>query len=267
MSEGERDLRFEVQYILSLSLVVFGLISVPGVREGIDVWTAYPIILFLAIHLSVFTLVYSIGKTGFTVDLVEAIEDLQIFPFIGAAFAFFILHSVFAILHSHLSAVEYYRIAANYSPLPIFWTTGEIVIKYVVPIVLVGIMGYSVKRRGFDPLDTFEGINIKVVPEFIRAFPAPGESKALLVKVENNGDETFGYELDINIPDIVTLHKQGEPVVEQFSDSQSLSPGQAKRYSFEVSHISEDHTAEELDVKINAGGASFSETVELELAV
>lgn len=256
MSERERDLKFEVQYILSLALVVFGLLSLPEIRGSIDIWAAYPVIFFLAIHLSVFTLIYGIGQTGFTVDLVETIEQLPIFSLIGGAFVFFISHSVFAI--------TYYYVTDIRPPLSSQW---EIVIKYVVPMILVGIMGSSVKRRGYDPLSAFEGVNIKVVPEFIRVFPSSGDSKALLVKVENDGGETFDYGLNIDIPNVVTLHKDGEVVTDEFTDEATVGPGRAQRYSFDLSHISDEHSAEELEVVVDSGGASYTTTIELELAV
>ena len=44
------------------------------------------------------------------------------------------------------------------------------IVGYADPIILVSIMGYSVKRRGYDPISEFDGVNIKVVPEFIRVF-------------------------------------------------------------------------------------------------
>ena len=256
MSERERDLKFEVQYILSLALVVFGLLSVQGVRESVDVWTAYPVILFLAIHLSVFTLIYGIGQTGLTVDLVETIEELPIFSLIGVAFVLFISHSVLAVGYDHITEIR--------PPLPLQW---EIVIKYVAPIILVSTMGYSVKRRGYDPISEFDGVNIKVVPEFIRVFPSPGDSKALLVKVENNGGETFDYVLNIDVPDIVTLHRSGEAITDQFTEVWPVESGRADRYSFDLSHISDEHSAEEIEVVVDSGGASFSTTIELELAI
>jgi len=254
MSERERDFQFEVQYILSLALVVFGLLSVPGVRGPVDALAAYPVVLFLAIHLSVFTLTYGIGRTGFTVELVETIEQLPTFPLIGAGFVFFISHAVVAVAYQHTAIIS--------SPLPILW---EIVIKYVSPMFLVGIMGYSVKRRGYDPLSTFEGINIKVVPEFIRVFPVPGDSKALLVKVENNGGESFDYELNIDVPEVVTLHKGGEDITDVFTDEAAVGSGHANRYSFDLSHIADEHSAEELEVVVSSEGASYTTTVELEL--
>lgn len=258
MSNRRRDLKFEVQYILSLTLVVFGLLTVPVIRYAIDVRVAYPVIFFLACHLSVFTIVYGVGQTGLTVDLVEYIRGLNwpLLSLIGASFVFFVLHSAIGVAYYHLSSV--------FTPLSINW---EIVIKYLVPLPIIGIMGYSVKRHGYDPLMTFDGINIKVVPEFIRVFPETGSSKALLIKVENNGDETFDYDLSVDIPDVVTLHKDGEAITGTFRDDGDVAPGRANRYSFDLSHIAEEHSAEEITVEIASDGASFTTDVELELAI
>lgn len=258
MSNRQRDLKFEVQYLLSLTLVVFGLLTVPLIRQVIDVRAAYPVIFFLACHLSVFTIVYGVGQTGLTVELVESIRGLNwpILSLIGASFVFFVLHSALGVAYYHLSSV--------FTPLPLNW---EIVIKYVVPLPIIGIMGYSVKRHGYDPLSSFDGINIKVVPEFIRVFPEAGSSKPLMIKVENNGDKTFDYELFVDIPDVVTLHKDGEVITETFSDDEDVAPGRANRYSFDLSHIAEEHSAEEISIEIRSDGASFTADIELELAI
>ncbi len=217
-----------------------------------------PWVFFLACHLSVFTIVYGVGQTGLTVDLVETIRGLNwpILSLIGASFVFFVLHSVLGVAYHHLSNV--------FTPLPINW---EIVIKYVVPLPIIGIMGYSVKRHGYDPLSSFDGVNIKVVPEFVRVFPEAGSSKALMIKVENNGSDTFDYELSVDIPDVVTLHKDGEPITETFSDDGTVEPGRANRYSFDLSHIAKEHSAEEINVEIGSNGATFTADIELELAV
>lgn len=259
MSERQRDIKFEIQYLLSLTLVVFGLLSIAPVKEGMNDWVAYLVILSLAAHLSIFNIVYSLGHaTGLSVDMVESIKRWSVptLLFIGGSFVFLLLHASIGIIYLHLSQV--------------FGSTSsqwEIVIKYVVPILLVGIMGNSVKRRGIDPLESFEGVNIKVVPEFVRVFPTTEGSKALLVKVENNGQETFAYDLDIDIPEIVTLHKDDDIITGHYGEGSEVEPGRADRYSFEISHMAEEHSAEELEVTIDAGSASHTTRVELELAV
>lgn len=259
MSERRRDIKFEIQYLLSLTLVVFGLLSVAPVREGMNNWVAYVVILSLAAHLSIFNILYSFGhSTGPQLDMVESMErwSMPTLLFIGGSFVFLILHASIGIVYPHLTQV-----------LGFTSTRWEIVIKYIGPILLVGIMGYSVKRRGIDPLSSFEGVNIKVVPEFVRVFPTKEASKALLVKVENNGDESFAYDLDIDIPEVVTLHKDGDTITDRYDEDSEVVPGRADRYSFELSHIAEERSAEELTVKIDADGASYITQVELELAV
>lgn len=259
MFESGRDIKFEIQYLLSLTLVVFGIFSITSLKEAMNEWVAYLVILFLAAHFSIFNIVYSFGHaTGFRVDMVDTIEQWSrpTLLFIGGSFVFFILHVSASVIYPHLSS------ALNFTS-----SSGEIIIKFIFPILTIGIMGYSVKRRGIDPLSTFEGVNIKVVPEFIRVFPTTEGSKALLVKVENNGKQSFDYGLDIDVPEIVTLHKDGESVSGDYGEDSEVEPGRADRYSFELTHNSMEHSAEELTVTIEADGASHTTTVELELAV
>ncbi|WP_135304128.1 hypothetical protein [Haloarcula amylovorans] len=259
MSERRRDIQFEIQYLLSLTLVVFGMLSIDPVKEGMNEWAAYLVIFFLAAHLSIFNLVYSFGHaTTLRVDMIETIErwSAPTLLFIGGSFVFLILHASSGIIFAYLT---------RHPGSP--FTEWEIVIKYICPIVLVGTMGYSVKRRGIDPLSAFEGVNIKIVPEAVRVFPTAGASQALLVKVENNGGDTFPYELHIDIPDIVTLHKNGETVTGDYGEDTEVAPGHADRYSFELSHIADEHSAEALEVTIDADGVSYTSQVELELAV
>jgi len=259
MSENRRDIKFEIQYILSLTLVVFGLLSVDPVREGMNEWVAYLVVLSLAAHLSIFNIVYSFGHaTSLRVDMVDSMENwsMPTLLIIGGSFVFLILHASIGVIYLHLS-----------EGLGSTSSQWEIVIKYVVPLFLVSIMGHSVKRRGIDPLSSFEGVNIKVVPEFVRVFPTTEGSKAVLVKVENTGHETFAYDLDIDIPEIVTLHKDDDLITDNYAEGSTVEPGRADRYSFEISHMAEEHSAEEIEITIDAGSASHTTYVELELAV
>jgi hypothetical protein len=258
MFEDRRDIQFEIQYLLSLTLVVFGLLSIDPVSNAINKWLAYLVILFLAGHLSIFNIVYSFGHaTGLEVDIADSVENWSrpTLLLIGASFVYLILHAS--------SSIIYLQLSQDLSSTSDKW---EIVIKYIAPLILVGIMGHSVKRRGIDPLSSFEGINIKVVPEFVRVFPTTEGSRAILVKVENNGQETFDYDLDLHIPEIVTLHKSGDIITDQYAESSTVEPGRADRYSFEVTHMADEHSAEELEIIIDAGSASYTTQIELELA-
>jgi hypothetical protein len=259
MSERRRDIQFEIQYLLSLTLVVFGILSLPALNEGMNEWVAYLVILVIAAHLSIFNIVYSFGHaTNIELDMVESMGRWSgpTLLFIGASFVFLILHSSVGVIYFHLSQ------ELNFTS-----GVGEMVIKYILPFFIVSTMGYSVKRGGIDPLSSFDGVNVTVVPEFIRVFPSPEESKALLVKVENNSEERFIYDLHIEIPEVATLHRGGETFTDHYDEDSEVAPGYADRRSFELSHISEEHSAEELTVTIETDGASYTTDVELELAV
>lgn len=259
MSDHRRDIKFEVQYILSLTLVVFGLLSISAVQAAMNKWVAYLVIFFLAGHLSIFNIAYGFGYgMNLKVDMVESMDrwSWPTLLVIGGSFVFLVTHATLAVI--------YHNFRALYGPISAQW---EVVLMYLAPTILVTIMGYSVKRHGFDALSSFDGVNIKVVPEYLRVFQTSDDSKALLVKVENMGDETFSYELDIDIPNIVTLHMGTETLNDNHSNEGEVEPGRADRYSFEITHTSEEHSAEELVVTIDADGASYTTEVELELAV
>jgi hypothetical protein len=259
MSERTRNIKFEIQYLLSLTLVVFGLLSSTPVKEAMNEWVGYLVILFIATHLSIFNIIYSFGHaTAVKIDMVESMERWSgpTLLFIGGSFAFLILHALISVVYLHLGQ------GLGFTSAP-----REIIIKYITPLFIVAIMGHSVKRRGIDALSSFDGINIVVVPEFIRVFQTAEDSKALLVKIENTGDETFVYDLDIDIPDIVTLHREGDTITEYSDEGNEVEPGRADRYSFELTHISEEHSAEELAITIDTEGASYTTDVELELAI
>ena len=71
-----RDLKFEIQYLLSLTLVIFGILSVEQFTSSIENWVGLIVILLLAVYFSVFTILYAFDRSmSIKIDFIDRMND------------------------------------------------------------------------------------------------------------------------------------------------------------------------------------------------
>lgn len=253
----ERDIKFEVQFLLSLTLVIFGLISVREIGTSINKWIGIGEIFLLAVYFSIFNIVYGFKRSlPMEIDFVESLDRLArpVLLLLTAGFAYFISHVVFAVFHDY--------VFLNYS----FTSAPRImVIKYVAPIIPIGVMTMVLNIFVLNPFKKYNNITVKVIPKSIRIFPGVNDSRPLTVKIENDGEEPISWDLAFSLPEDITLHRDGSVFTGEFSEEGELDPGHAYRKSFEFSHISQAPTNEIITVDIDFGGASQTEEIDAEL--
>lgn len=257
MSDSGRDLQFEIQYLLSLTLVVFGILSVYTIRSKINDWVGYVVVLLLAAHFSVFIIAYGFGHgTHLSIDFADTMNDYSwpILIAIAVSFVFFVIHTALGVIYLHITGEVGFTS-----------TLGEMVIKYIVPTILTGAMVFVSKRKGYDPIAKFEDINVKVIPDFIRVYHDASETKPLTVKIENLSSDDFDYDLTVKIPQGVSLHQDTQTYDEEFTDSGTVTSGHQTRFSFEISHESSRRVSETITVDIESDGAKDRREVQLEL--
>lgn len=255
----ERDIQFEVQYLLSLTLVVFGLLSIDTFRESINPWVGYLVILLLSTHFSIFILSYGMGQgLPYSIDFLDAMErwSRPVLYTISLAFAYFIGHTV------HSLATEHF--ISNFSSVPPPW---GIVIEYVGPILYIVVMVVAFRNNVTNTIEDMEDINIKILPHSLRVFSSPEESKRLSVKVENNGEAEFDYELRIRIPPDVALEIDGNRQEEWFETDGTVGPHRADRISFGVFHVAQERATDVISVTVDFEGGSKTREVETDLVL
>lgn len=255
----ERDLKFEVQFLLSLTLVVFGLLSIETFNESINPWIGYFVILLLSIHFSIFNLSYGIGQgIPYSIDFLDSLRrwSRPVLFAISMAFAYFIGHTLHALGADH--------VISNFSSVPLGW---EILIEYVSPIFYIGVMVVAFKNNVQDTIEEMEDINIKIIPHSIRIYPSSDETKRLTVKIENLGEASFEYGLDINIPPEVFLELDGEPIEDSYNSTGEVAPDRAKRMSFGLFHEADQRATDIISVSMDFEGGSKTQEVEVDLVV
>ncbi len=257
MYRGIRDVKFEVQYLLSLTLVVFGILSTNELQGPANEWVGYLVVFLLAIHVSIFNLLYGFAQAlPFSISFFSTMRRLSwpVLLLVSFSFVYFIGHVV-------LSLCYHYFIQGGATTSD----SWEIVIKYGAPFLPISMMFMGFREYVSGPISTFEAVNIKIVPDSLRVFSDKSETKPLLVKVDNDGEEVFEYTLDIEIPEQVTLHLDDDSFTGSFSDDSSLQGGHGDRYSFELSYEGEQRSIDILDVEVKFEGGSQSQNVELQL--
>lgn len=81
----------------------------------------------------------------------------------------------------------------------------------------------------------------------------------------HDGDEPFEFNLRVDIPSGVSLHRRGEKFTNEFAKSATINSGYAERLSFEVSHSSGERRTDVLSVLVDSDGGSITREIELEL--
>lgn len=252
-----RDIRFEIQYLLTLTLVVFGLLSIEDLHPIIDRRVGYLVVLLVSLHLALFNLYYGYGEAlSYSIDFVERMHSRSryILYLTAMSFVYLIIHWLFSAVHQYLLA-EY---------LPDYWK-WEIFIDYAAPILIIGIMGFYFRENVSDPRERFRDIQIKIFPQEVRVFPSTRDSKPFTVKIENDSEQPFEYDLEINAPTLITLHSDGEEYSNVFTAHGRLNPGRADRRTFELSHSAPERILDVIEVIVRFEGGQKAEEVEADL--
>lgn len=243
----QRDIKFEVQFLLSLTLLVFGILSVPQISGQINNYVAYLLILALAMHLSTFNILYWFDHSlEFSLDFVESMKKISR-PSLSA------ITILFVYLIGHIVA------SVAYNDVFLAWaiTTAPrvIIIRYLAPGIVVIGMVLIFNRRVSDPVDDMDDINIKVIPDSVKIFPDSSHSDVLTIKIENNGEDLFPYDLRAEGPETISIETTMASPSSIYEDSGELQPGRASRWNLKLSHDEYERSTEVINVVITFDGA------------
>jgi low affinity Fe/Cu permease len=173
---------------------------------------------------------------------------------LSAGFAYFVGHTILAVGYDNLLA------GAGFTT-----DTWQMVIKYAVPIIPIGIMTGVLQMFVVGPFNKYIDVNIKVIPSFIRVFPSYEETRSLTIKIENDSEKEISWELSIDVPEDVTLHSEGVNHIEYFTEDGGLRPGRAFRKTFQLSHTAETRRSDVLEVNVDFEDASHTEQVDVQI--
>ncbi|WP_256402412.1 hypothetical protein [Halorubrum salinum] len=245
-----RDLQFEVQYLLSLTLVVFGLLSADAISRSINNWIGLSVVLLLAVYFSLFNILYSFEQsTSIEIDFIRKMNQYArpVLLVLSAIFAYFVAHTIAAVV------LDIHLIAGIFTS-----SKQQIIIKYVVPFAPIGVITMVINLFLVGPIKKYEDITTKVIPNSIRVFQSQSGTQPLTIKIENDGEETIPWELSIETPEDVSLNADA-------TRDGELEPHRAFRETFELSHSAETRRSDVLKVNIDFEDASRQEEVELRL--
>lgn len=253
MFDQGRDTKFEVQFLLSLTLVVFGLMSQQTINDVTFESVGYVLIFFVSTYLSVFVLMYSVEEAlSIRVDFLSSMDEISwpLLLAISTVFIYYIGHVIVSVVVD-VWVINSYASSLNF-------------IKLVVPIlpILVMVPVYEDKVKG--PVQSFSDINIKIIPDSVRVFDQK-DDRPITIKVENLGDALFDYELQIDIPDDVTLVRNESEFQEEFQQERTVEPKRADRLNFYPVHSLTERTNEILVVRVDFDGGYQEKEVPLKI--
>lgn len=230
-----RDIRFEIEYLLSLTVATLGFLSIRGIEKYLDERVAYSFLILISIHLLIFNSYYVFSRI-MDVQLVRMPELITL-----SRYSFYSVSVFFSYLFSHILATRLFNspvICPDISA-PIEFISGElwctetqffiqvdsrakILIMYASPIV--GVLVFMAPLLAVVPsLDFFDDIEVVVSPTDIEITDNFEETIPVSISLLNNGKDTHEFTVTIDLPDDVDLRHNGATFKDSFEESVELT--------------------------------------------
>jgi len=273
-----RDIRFEIDYILSLTVATLGFLSIRGIKEYFDVRLGYLFLGILAVHLLLFNSHY-LFKNIISIDL-KRFSNFEK----PSRYSLYTITVLFSYLFSHLLASGLYNYLGFNSPIvisiaesvgnnPVLETIvlnihsslAKTLIIYALPIL--GVLVFMAPLLAVIPSMKFHnGVEVVVSPENIEITDNFDETKDLSISILNNSSEEFSFDIQIDIPEGVILCYNNEEYQEKFKESATLSKkNPAKKLNFGLKYTGNRRLKANIPIKIEHKFTSKDYTVKADL--
>lgn len=273
-----RDIRFEIDYILSLTVATLGFLSIRGIKDYFDERLGYLFLALLSAHLLLFNSHY-IFKNILTVDI-KRFSNFES----PSRYSLYTITVLFSYLFSHLLISSMYNYFDPGSPivLDIAASVGnnpyleEIIldvrqglaktlILYALPIF--GVLVFMAPLLAVVPsMKFFNDVEVVVSPGEIEITDTFDETKELTISVLNNSKDDFEFNITIDIPEDIVLREGDEEFQKKFKKEVELSrlnPGE--KINLNLRYIGDERLKMSIPILIEHSYTSKEYSVEAEL--
>lgn len=273
-----RDIRFEIDYILSLTVATLGFLSIKGIKGYFDERLGYLFLGLLSIHLLLFNSYY-IFENILSIDFnifsnFESPSRYSLY-LISVVFSYLFSHLITSVSHNYLISgepfvidlccVRGFGLSQSEFILNIHTGLGKTLILYALPIL--GVLAFMAPLFAIVPsMQFFNDVQIVVSPESIEIADEFDDTKQLTVSILNNSDEKFEFNINIDLPENVILRYDDGEFDEEFNKSISVSrtnPGE--RLNFRLRYTGDERLRTIVPIKVEHKYTSKEYTVEADL--
>lgn len=258
-----RDIRFEVNYLLTLTVAVLGFLSIEGIKNYFDEKLGYLFILFVSLHLLFFNIYYTFNKTTeYTFAYSGQLRDGTKFTFysMSVLFSYLIAHILATFLYismdmcaSPSASLDFLLLQINCVPaqlLGLGLNPARIFISYGLPLLAVVVFAFPLMAT-IPSLRFFNDIEIIISPPEIEITPIYEENFDLSITFLKDSDNSEDFSIEVLPPDNVLLKHEDEEVRALSIDNITLPPGESgDKISLQLRYEGNERRDENIDVKI-----------------
>jgi len=243
----ERDRRFEVQYLLSVMIVVSGIAASRNFSRYLTGVVAGGFLLLIAIHLTLLSVRYSFSQITDVVDVdVERLSAITPWTLVLITLGFVYVSThvvVHAILLTGAATRVFRRVCENPSVV-------RSIIIHLFPMLPMGLLGVPAIQKIRSSLRVSRDLSLHVVPDTVQVYPEADQTEEILVDVEKDTDREYELTLDIDLPKQVMAEVGDDLYVEKFSKDISLNGTTRDKTEVSLCHDSREKRAVTLEVEI-----------------
>jgi len=210
-----RDEQFEVQYLLSLTVVILAL-TTSDLEYILDEVVGLGFFGISSIHLIVLTGSYTLEKaTESTLNITNSIKTIsnRTLQVTTLSFIYVVVHiGTYSILSDKFGAV--YGISAS---------SVQTVITFGVPFLPVMVILVWAKWLLATPLQASRDLSLNVVPNDVQIFRNFDDGEPILAELLNRGENEYDITLHIQLPEGVVAEIDWEEYEGEYRDKFTLS--------------------------------------------
>jgi|GEM_PF-3033706 len=237
----KKDRRFEIQYIISLSLLILGAFTAPSLSKHIH--PAIPIVFLglAGLHIILFNLAYIFQK--FSSFRSEKIKDITSYTdytliFLSSIFVYFIIYLVIGfLLPNNLSGK-----LKSYG----------LYVKYLLPLAGAVLYDYLILCKILLPIKRLEKIKIISEPSELTLTSIYEENKEVFLKIVNKTELQQEFEVSLDLPDDVIYKQNQNEGEKEFEKEVKIDPGAQKLYNIQLKYEGDERRNDYLDIKIKS---------------
>lgn len=256
----ERDDQFEVQYLLSLMIVVLALLTSKQLNGLLVTWVGVLFLFASSIHLILLTTHYTFEKaTAFSMPSIRRIQEFSKWTLrvTTAGFIYLISHSLFRTL-ANKYARRIYGVSSE---------SVQSVITFGVPILPILLITGAFIRRILPSLQASKDISITVIPREVKVYQSFDGGKPVLIEIENTAKKSRQLQLRTDSPKMVSTKLLNEGSEFDTSDNISLEPQSRKPINLKLRHNSEQQQIVRTRIEVIHEDGKYTQEVECYLRV
>lgn len=248
-----RDEQFEVQYLLSLMVVVLGLTT--SNMDNLLSQAVGVVFLFISpVHLLFLTSYYSLERGAkFELSVATKIRrySRKTLQLTTIGFLYLLTHAIsYALLR---------RYATPIGDLSV--TTVQTIITFALPLLLVSGMSGVFLFKVWKPYRASRDISLNIVPDNIRLYPEFDESEPVLIEILNEGSKTYDLTFSIEMPETIIAEIEHDVHADIHQDQFTLTDDR-KPIHVRFRHNSQEVQRELVRVRIEHEHGELEEEIE-----